>query len=145
MTGATKNLHDRDNNEKERNGVRLQLRPFSPQQLPDLIGTLPGYWRPIPLASAFPEIGWAAPAQHGKSQRGSQCGPTGNSRETGWLVVLLAPPLFRLLPGGMNQFPNGISLPLRTNVFARGTRFDDAIRCCVVGNLLPSVFLLLIE
>src|SRR5882724_10581433 len=34
----------------------------------------------------------------------------------------LPPPLLRLLPGGTNQFPDGISLPLRTNAFSRRTR-----------------------
>jgi len=34
----------------------------------------------------------------------------------------LPPPLLRLLPGGTNQFPGGISLPLRTSAFSRRTR-----------------------
>jgi len=33
----------------------------------------------------------------------------------------LPPLLLRLLPGGANQFPDGISLPLRTSVFSRRT------------------------
>jgi hypothetical protein len=33
----------------------------------------------------------------------------------------LPPPLLRLLPGGTNQFPGGISLPLRISAFSRRT------------------------
>src|SRR6202795_118956 len=33
----------------------------------------------------------------------------------------LPPLLLRLLPGGTNQFPGGISLPLRTSAFSRRT------------------------
>jgi len=33
----------------------------------------------------------------------------------------LPPPLLRLLPGGANQFPGGISLPLRISAFSRRT------------------------
>jgi hypothetical protein len=40
----------------------------------------------------------------------------------------LPPPLLRLLPGGTNQFPGGISLPLRISAFSRRTPVTRLIR-----------------
>jgi hypothetical protein len=40
----------------------------------------------------------------------------------------LPPPLLRLLPGGANQFPGGISLPLRISAFSRRTPVNALTR-----------------
>jgi hypothetical protein len=42
----------------------------------------------------------------------------------------LPPPLLRLLPGGANQFPGGISLPLRISAFSRRTPMSALVRQC---------------
>ena len=42
----------------------------------------------------------------------------------------LPPLLLRLLPGGTNQLPRGLSLPLRTSAFSRRTPICALIRTC---------------
>src|SRR5208282_1679338 len=46
----------------------------------------------------------------------------------------LPPPLLRLLSGGTNQFPGGISLPLRISAFSRRTPISAFIRPTLLCN-----------
>ena len=47
----------------------------------------------------------------------------------------LPPPLLRLLPGGTNQLPGGISLPLRTSAFSRRAPVSRLSRNLLVSSL----------
>jgi hypothetical protein len=51
----------------------------------------------------------------------------------------LPPPLLRLLPSGANQFPGGISLPLRISAFSRRTPITRLTRPYDMGFLLNRV------
>ncbi len=51
----------------------------------------------------------------------------------------LPPLLLRLLPGGTNQLPDGISLPLRTSAFSRRTTICALIRLEIGKRQLPPI------